>query len=267
MSDETSLSVSIVIYDSTQAVLDKTFDSLLISLIQSQTDGLLDHCSITLVDNGDNVINTERLEPLEIQVLQNKKNIGFGAAHNQAISASSSQFHLVLNPDVELEPSTISAFLMLAKSNSDMTLICPRGRSPSGADAYLAKRYPALMDLLLRGFMPGFVKSRFSDRLAHYEYQELDAREPADVELVSGCCMFLRTQAAKAQGAFDESFFLYFEDFDLSITMRSIGRVVYAPDINIVHHGGNSARKGARHILMFVRSAIRFFNKHGWKLT
>ncbi len=94
-----------------------------------------------------------------------------------------------------------------------------------------------------------------------------DDSEAVDVELVSGCCMFLRTQDAKAQGAFDETFFVYFEDFDLSITMRRVGRVVYAPSINIIHHGGNSAKKGFNHILLFARSAFRFFNKHGWKLS
>ena len=262
-----SLSISIVIYDLDQILLDKTFSSLQTSVAHCKAEGLLDYCSVTLIDNAQNSINVAQLGSLKTQLLENKTNLGFGAAHNQAISKSTSEFHLVLNPDVELEPSAISAFLSLASRDPNVTLICPRGRSSAGSEAYLAKRYPTLIDLFLRGFTPGFVKDRFSDRLSHYEYRELDAREAVDVELVSGCCMFLRTEAAKAQGAFDEAFFLYFEDFDLSITMRQVGRVVYAPSINIIHHGGNSSKKGLRHILLFARSAFRFFNKHGWKLS
>jgi GT2 family glycosyltransferase len=78
--------------------------------------------------------------------------------------------------------------------------------------------------------------------------------------------MFARTQALKDIGGFDEEFFLYFEDFDLSLRMREVGRIVHLPTAKIIHLGGNSAAKGPHHIRLFVQSAIRFFQKHGWKI-
>ena len=79
--------------------------------------------------------------------------------------------------------------------------------------------------------------------------------------------MFARTQAIKDVGGFDDGFFLYFEDFDLSLRMRKAGRVVFLPSTNIVHFGGYSAMKGVHHIKLFVLSAFRFFQKHGWKIA
>jgi GT2 family glycosyltransferase len=79
--------------------------------------------------------------------------------------------------------------------------------------------------------------------------------------------MFARTQALQDAGGFDERFFLYFEDFDLSLRMRKIGRVVFLPTASIIHLGGNSAAKGFHHIRLFVQSALRFFQKHGWKIV
>lgn len=81
--------------------------------------------------------------------------------------------------------------------------------------------------------------------------------------LVSGCFIFARTKSLKQIGGFDERFFLYFEDFDLSMRLK---RKDYFPEIQIYHKGGNSSKKGFLHVRLFVISAIRFFMKFGWKL-
>tara|TARA_B110000037_G_C16645177_1_gene312164 strand:- start:42 stop:461 length:420 start_codon:yes stop_codon:yes gene_type:complete len=135
-----------------------------------------------------------------------------------------------------------------------------------GSDAYLCKRYPSLLVLFVRGLKQWWPYSVFEQNLAQYEYHELLDSEPSEVELLSGCCMFARTQALQDVGGFDEDFFLYFEDFDLSLRMREVGRIVHLPTAKIIHLGGNSAAKGPHHIRLFVQSAIRFFQKHGWKI-
>ena len=77
--------------------------------------------------------------------------------------------------------------------------------------------------------------------------------------------MLVRGSAFCAVNGFDESYFLYFEDYDLSRRLQSKGRLQYLPQMQIVHAGGNAARKGVRHIAMFVRSGIHFFQQHGWQ--
>jgi GT2 family glycosyltransferase len=64
-------------------------------------------------------------------------------------------------------------------------------------------------------------------------------------------------------GGFDPGFFLYFEDFDLTLRLSKVTTVAYCPRVRIVHHGGRAAAKGLRHIAWFVRSARRFFARHG----
>jgi len=60
---------------------------------------------------------------------------------------------------------------------------------------------------------------------------------------------------------------MYFEDYDLSLRIGREAGVAYVPEARIVHHGGDAARKGWRHVGWFVRSAWRFFSRHGWKLA
>jgi len=85
------------------------------------------------------------------------------------------------------------------------------------------------------------------------------------VEIASGCCMLVRSSALKAVGGFDQDFFLYFEDFDLSLRLQREGELLFDPAMQAVHHGGYAASKGLAHIRWFVRSGIRFFRLHGWR--
>jgi hypothetical protein len=66
-------------------------------------------------------------------------------------------------------------------------------------------------------------------------------------------------------GGFNEAFFLYFEDFSLSLELQKYGKLVYYPDCKIIHHGGNAAKKGFKHIRYFVESGLRFYQLYGWK--
>ena len=77
--------------------------------------------------------------------------------------------------------------------------------------------------------------------------------------------MLCRSDALQAVGGFDQRYFLHFEDLDLSLRMHAKGRVVSDPGVTLIHHGGHSAKKGLHHILLFARSAFRFFNTHGWR--
>ena len=83
--------------------------------------------------------------------------------------------------------------------------------------------------------------------------------------LISGCFMLVDTKVLQEVGGFDERYFLYFEDFDLSLRIGILGGLVHSPNVRITHEGGNTAKKGAIHIWYFIKSGIRFFNKHGWR--
>lgn len=86
-----------------------------------------------------------------------------------------------------------------------------------------------------------------------------------DPPIVSGCFMLFRTEPLKALKGFDPRYFLYFEDYDLSLRTAKLARIAYVPAVRVIHHGGGASRKGMAHVRMFVASAFKFYNRFGWK--
>nr|OBZ97950.1 hypothetical protein A9P81_4004 [Leptospira interrogans serovar Copenhageni/Icterohaemorrhagiae] len=122
---------------------------------------------------------------------------------------------------------------------------------------FLVKSYPTVFVLFLRSFAPDILKKVFRKYLDQYDLRDKDWNQiQEDVSLISGCFIFARTKSLKQIRGFDERFFLYFEDFDLSMRLK---RKDYFPKIQIYHKGGNSSKKGFLHVRLFVISAIRFF--------
>jgi GT2 family glycosyltransferase len=120
--------------------------------------------------------------------------------------------------------------------------------------------------LALRGFAPGWMKSLLRTRLDRYEMRDADRDSTQyDVPIVSGAFMLFRSGALKQIAGFRRDYFLYFEDFDLSLRMAKIARVAYVPAVCIRHHGGYAAEKGWRHLVLFVRGGAIFFRRHGWR--
>jgi GT2 family glycosyltransferase len=121
--------------------------------------------------------------------------------------------------------------------------------------------------LFLRGFAPRSLPRRFRAALDRYEMRDVVGdRFLDDVPLASGCFMLARTPLLAELGGFDPRFFMYFEDYDLSVRLSRRSRIAYVPEVRIVHAGGEASRKGLRHVRWFVSSAWRFFSRHGWRL-
>lgn len=203
-----------------------------------------------------------------IEVVHDPNNPGFGAGHNRQLSAlEHQQYHLILNPDLEVAPDALKNALEFMELHPDCGLLTPFATWDDGQVQRLCKRYPTVFDLLLRGFAPAFVKKLFQARLARYEMAgQLNNHDVLwDPPIVSGCFMLFRTAVLQQLGGFDPRFFLYFEDFDISLRAGKISRIAYVPQVKVVHHGGHASRKGWRHIWMFGRSMVTFFNIHGWR--
>lgn len=272
-----SLSVSIVSFSPDLPILEATLSSLKREVKSLLDAGRVQGVALYLVDNGPGEHSRADLEALLqrvgfqeprvfVHVLSGHGNVGFGRGHNLAIFMADSDVHLVLNPDVEIEPGSLQAGLDYLRKHADVVLISPSATWPGGERQYLCKRYPTVFDLLVRGFAPEWVKTLFRKRLSAYELRHLQADVVAEVPIVSGCFMLVRRRALTDVGGFSPRYFMYFEDFDLSLRLQGKGRLVYHPRVRIVHAGGHAGRKGGRHLRMFARSALTFYMTHGWKL-
>jgi GT2 family glycosyltransferase len=270
------LSVSIVLHNSPLDMLRGTLESLQASAAAAWDAGYLRRVSVMLVDNASGAGYREQLAAIVDNWPKNDRfelrstllpgNRGFGHGHNTVIASLDSDFHLVLNPDVELEHDTLCTGLCFMAQCADVVLLSPKVCGGEGRQEFLCKRYPSVLVLLLRGFAPGFLQRLFERRLASYEMRDVcGGEQAADVAIASGCFMLLRTREFLGVGGFNERFFLYFEDFDLSLRLHDRGRVVFAPAMRIVHHGGYAASKGWQHLRYFITSGILFFNRHGWR--
>lgn len=262
-----SLSVSIVVYRLDETEFARVLQTLF-SAAQHVRDVAID---LTLIDNSEHAGLALRLKALassaswgHATVISGHGNVGYGAGHNLAIQTTKSAAHLVLNPDVELDPDSLRCALQTL-AEPGVALVGAVGRDAAGRPAYLSKRMPGIWIFFLRGFAPAWLKRPFEDRLAHYEYRDLPQDRISDVVLVSGAFMLCRSEALKAVGGFDQRYFLHFEDLDLSLRIGTRGRVVSDPRATLIHYGGHSAKKGLHHIRLFARSAFRFFNTHGWR--
>ena len=272
-----SLSISIVTYQQEEGPLRECLGSLGSAIDYARQQGSITDCSLTIIDNStDTPIQQELAKLLDTawhlpgtvpQLLTTQQNLGYGKAHNLAITGSSRDYHLVLNPDVVLDREALHNAVRFMQAHERTVLLTPNVRNADGKQEYLNKNYPDMTSLLLRGFAPAFIKKRFAARISRYELRDTDpAQVRHDILLASGCFMFCKTAILQQVGGFSDSYFLYFEDYDLSMRIRELGEIAYTPDVRIVHYGGNAAKKGYRHIFMFLRSAVTFFNQHGWKL-
>lgn len=269
-------SATIVLYHSSLPLLTSTLESLAGAVGTARVAGLIGEAEVTLVDHSGDGAYRSRLEsPLQrlssldayrLSYREEPENRGFGAGHNSVLGRLGSDFHLVLNPDVELAPDALQVGLSRMRDNPRIALLSPRVTGERGEQEFLCKRYPSALVLLLRAFAPGLARRFFRRTLDDYEMRDVcSGRLAAEVPLASGCFMLVPTSVLCAEGGFDERYFLYFEDFDLSLRLARHGLLLYEPDMRIVHHGGYAARKGVRHVGYFVRSGIRFFNDHGWR--
>lgn len=266
------LSVSVVVYHPDTEMLRRTLSSLQRAVSGAAARGGPLATRVILVDNGgmpdlSAEIASLRAHGIACDTLAGHGNVGYGRGHNLAIETVASRYHLVLNPDIDLDPDALGSALGFLDRHPDAGLLTPRIASEDGSIQYLCRRYPTLLDLFVRGFLPRRFRAWFDGRLARYEMRSaINERDIVwDPPIVSGCFMLFRTDVLKQLGGFDPRYFLYFEDYDLSLRTHDVARIAYVPAVRVIHHGGGAARKGSKHIRMFAASAFRFFNRFGWK--
>jgi len=191
-------------------------------------------------------------------------NLGYGKGHNLGIALSPpSDFHLIMNPDVVVRPGALEQMLRCMDNDSRIGVLCPQVCNPDGSLQFLNRRYPTVLDLFLRRFVP---HGAFTERRAWHEMRDIGYDAACDVESVSGAFMLCRRTLLEKLGGFDPRYFMYFEDVDLSRECHRAGyRTVYCPDAVVVHQWARASYRNLRLTVVHIINMIRYFNKWGWK--
>lgn len=192
------------------------------------------------------------------------KNLGYGTAHNIALRESilnKVPYHLVVNPDISFDASILKTITLFMDSHLTVGHLMPKVLYPNGELQYLCKLLPTPADLLFRRFLP---ESWNKKRMQVFEMRDTGYSKIMDVPYLSGCFMFLRTAALAKVGIFDERFFLYPEDIDLTRRIGQHYRTVFFPDATVIHHHAKSSYKNINMMLIHSWNLIKYFNKWGW---
>ena len=217
---------------------------------------------IQLIDNSP--VSTNEFNDLAVKYIFSGKNLGYGAAHNIAIRQTIAQnipYHLVINPDISFDSSILVHIEEFMNNHSEIGHLMPKVVYPDGKIQYLCKLIPTPFDLILRRFLPASCTSK---RTKRFEMRASGYNKIMDVPYLSGCFMFLRTEALKEVGLFDERFFMYPEDIDLTRRIHQKFRTVFYPEVSIVHHHAQSSYLSFRMLMIHTWNMIKYFNKWGW---
>lgn len=266
------LSVSLVVYRPNSKLLESTLASLHEAWKALRHTQGAARARLYIVDNGgmpnmSTVIDALGSDGFACEMLSGQGNVGYGRGHNLAIGRATGRYHLILNPDIDMDSNALINAIDFLDKHQDVGLLTPCIVDDACQPQYLSRRYPAVLDLFVRGFLPLRYRKFFEYRLARYEMRDVinDRDIVWDPPIVSGCFMLFRTEVLKRLSGFDPRYFLYFEDYDLSLRTHELARVAYVPFVRVIHHGGGAARKGAAHVRMFMASAFKFYNRFGWK--
>ena len=197
-------------------------------------------------------------------MIENGKNIGFGAANNAGHAKATGEFILLLNPDMRLEPGSLKVLVDWMRSHEDVGIVSPKLVAQDGSiqkDA-LPRRFPGLLDQLAIVLKLSHV---FPGLLNRYVYKGFDPEKEQDVDSVRGSFLLLRKSIADRLGwIFDPRYFIWFEDVDICREVKKMGfRVVYTPIISCVDYVGQTFKRfpSVQKQQWFTKSMIAYFAK------
>ncbi len=198
-------------------------------------------------------INESRLEVVSM------KNLGFGAGHNFVLDKLDSEYHLVLNPDIEFEEDLLNRIIEFMERNQDFGLLSPAVFGPNSERHFLCKTNPSLFLMFLRSFAPSVIKKKFSRLMRRHEMLDRNYELPMiNVPYLTGCFMLFRTTVFKKLNGFDDNFFLYYEDADISRRTLRYAKSIYNPQFKVIHHWQRGAHKSKKLRFHAVASGIRY---------
>jgi len=257
MLDSLASSASIVLYENS------------LEEVSVVVNSFLKHTPIRklyLIDNSPTDCLRDLCKPdPRIEYIFNKENVGFGRGHNIALGLATGagfEYHFVSNPDISFDTDIVSPMVCYMSSHERVGMMMPEVLHPGGSIQHTPKLLPSPYWMLRRKLKwPTASYKRF---VHMYELRGVGQKLIYNAPFLSGCFLLFRLKAIAEIGGFDERFFMYFEDVDISRRMRERFLTLYYPHASVVHKYKSGANRHIKLFKTFVRSGILYFNKWGW---
>ena len=263
------ITASIVTYNNNLLDLEGILRSMLISPVQKLW--IIDH-SDTFMGLEDELKEYKRRDDeylkhegrgFQLEYIK-QTNKGYGGGHNVALRKAieeGSQYHLVVNPDVWFGADVIPALWRLMEEDKSIAQVMPKVLFLNGSVQCLAKLLPTPLDLFNRFFMPAKLIARRNNR---FELRHSGYDKEMNVPFLSGCFMFFRMSALKSEGLFDERFFMYMEDVDITRRLHAKYKTLFFPSVSIYHRFSRLSYHKWQLSVAHMISVVKYFNKWGW---
>jgi len=200
----------------------------------------------------------------DLHFIENKENVGFSRANNQAIKLAKGEYILLLNPDTVVEEDTFSKVTGFMDKHPEagglgVKMIDGKGNFLPESKRGLPTPWVAFYKMF--GLSKLFPNSR---KFGKYHLSYLNENEIHEIEIIAGAFMLLRKETLDKVGLLDEAFFMYGEDIDLSYRIILGGyKNYYFPETTIIHYKGESTKKGSlNYVKVFYNAMIIFARKH-----
>lgn len=246
------LSVAVVAYNSENEILN------VLKSVENNTKKT--EYSLTVIDNAstDNTVNTVRSACPGVNIISAGENRGFGAGPNKMLGAHS-VYHAVINPDITFEGDVLSGLCDYLDRNPDVAMVTPQILNPDGTVQNLPKRKPTKRYMIL-GRLSRYIGALKGIRDEYTRAGE-NITAPTEIEFCTGCFMVMRTELFNKVGGFDERFFMYLEDADLSDRIGQYGKIVYNPDFSVTHNWDGGSSKSFKLLKYHLKSMKMYFDK------
>jgi len=233
--------------------------------LQQCVDSLAGANKIVVIDNAstDDSATSLSASGLPLEVILNERNRGFAAACNQGATRGTSKYILFLNPDTSLSPNALVTAIrfMNSRAASDVAICGLRLVDAMGNTQPSCARFPRPSHLIGRSLGIDRVAPRVIPPHLMLDWKHDERRY---VDQVMGACLLIRRAVFEELHGFDERFFMYFEELDLSLRARRKGwRSMFLPDASVFHEGGASSDLiPATRLFYVLRSRILYAYKH-----
>ena len=193
-----------------------------------------------------------------INLIRNKENGGFAHGHNTVLPLLNSDYHFIVNPDIILKTDVIGEMCRFLEENPDIVMAVPKFEFENGEEQFTPKLTPKFRYML--GGRLEKLGGIFRKWRREYTFADRNVTEVTDVGFCSGCFIAVRTDIFKKINGFDERYFLYSEDADITRMAAKYGRTVYAPQFTVIHHWEQVCRYFSESSRSDIFSMFKYFS-------